>query len=45
MTDELVLELQHVTSGYHTGGQLIKVEYQKQQQELSSQEHRGDIPS
>ena len=24
MTDELVLELQHVTSGYHTGGLLFK---------------------
>ena len=24
MTDDLVLELQHVTSGYHTGGLLFK---------------------
>ena len=44
MTDELVLELQHVTSGYHTGGLLFKGEYQKVLHDVSFQKHsRGGI--
>ena len=43
MTDELVLELQHVTSGYHTGGLLFKGEYQKVLHDVSFQVHRGEI--
>ena len=43
MTDELVLELKHVTSGYHTGGLLFKGEYQEVLHDVSFQVHRGEI--
>lgn len=43
MTDELVLELKQVTSGYRTGGMLFKGEYQEVLHDVSFQVHRGEI--